>query len=88
MSDATIDRPAAPPAPPIGWRRRALDALDERLGLRGLQYPIPAHANTLAYSLGGLTLLTFVLMVACGTSSPGSPAATSSARSTTGARWP
>src|SRR5262245_9843046 len=66
MSDATIDRPAAPPAPPTGWRRRALDALDERLGLKGLQYPVPAHANTLAYSLGGLTLICFVLMVATG----------------------
>ena len=68
MSDATIDRGATRPAPPIGWRRRALDALDERLGLEGLRYPIPAHANTLAYSLGGLTLITFVLMVARGSS--------------------
>jgi ubiquinol-cytochrome c reductase cytochrome b subunit len=47
-------------------RQRALDALDERLGLKGLQYPIPEHANKLAYSLGGLTLITFVLMVATG----------------------
>jgi len=66
MSDATIDRPTPESAPPIGWRRRALDALDERLGLKGLQYPIPAHANTLAYSLGGLSLISFVLMVATG----------------------
>src|SRR6266542_2046793 len=66
MSDATIDRGATRPAPPIPWRRRALDALDERLGLKGLQYPIPAHANTLAYSLGGLALISFVLMVASG----------------------
>jgi ubiquinol-cytochrome c reductase cytochrome b subunit len=64
MSDTTVDRPVAqPPAP----RRQGLwDALDERLGLKGLQYPIPAHANTLAYSLGGLSLITFVLMVATG----------------------
>jgi hypothetical protein len=34
-------------------RRRFWDALDERLGLKGLQYPIPEHANKLAYSLGG-----------------------------------
>ncbi|HEU5311775.1 MAG TPA: cytochrome bc complex cytochrome b subunit, partial [Candidatus Eisenbacteria bacterium] len=40
--------------------------MDERLGLEGLQYPIPEHANKLAYSLGGLTLITFVLMVATG----------------------
>jgi quinol-cytochrome oxidoreductase complex cytochrome b subunit len=46
--------------------RRLLDALDERLGLSGLQYPIPEHANKLAYSLGGLTLITFMLLVATG----------------------
>lgn len=46
--------------------RRFLDALDERLGLKGLQYPVPEHANKLAYSLGGLSLITFVLMVATG----------------------
>ncbi|MGQ0669999.1 MAG: cytochrome b N-terminal domain-containing protein [Actinomycetota bacterium] len=43
-----------------------LNALDERLGLKGLQYPVPEHANKLAYSLGGLSLVTFVLMVATG----------------------
>ena len=64
MSDATLDRPAG--VPPVSGRRRLWDALDERLGLKGLQYPIPAHANTLAYSLGGLSLLSFVLMVATG----------------------
>lgn len=47
-------------------RWRFWDALDERLGLTGLQYPIPEHANTFAYSLGGLTLITFVLMVVTG----------------------
>ena len=47
-------------------RGRFLNALDERLGLKGLQYPVPEHANKLAYSLGGLSLVTFVLMVATG----------------------
>jgi quinol-cytochrome oxidoreductase complex cytochrome b subunit len=64
MSDATVDRPAA--VPPVSGRRRLWDALDERLGLKGLQYPIPEHANTLAYSLGGLSLISFVLLVATG----------------------
>jgi quinol-cytochrome oxidoreductase complex cytochrome b subunit len=64
MSDTTLDRPAG--VPPASGRRRLWDALDERLGLKGLQYPIPAHANTLAYSLGGLSLISFVLMVATG----------------------
>ena len=59
--------PATAPAErPTSRRRRALDAIDERLGLKALQYPIPEHANRLAYSLGGLTSITFVLMVATG----------------------
>ncbi len=65
MSDTTTERPVATP-PPASRRQRLWDALDERLGLKGLQYPVPAHANTLAYSLGGLSLITFVLMVASG----------------------
>jgi len=65
MSDTTVDRPLAEP-PPVSRRQRLVDALDERLGLKALQYPIPAHANTLAYSLGGLSLISFVLMVATG----------------------
>jgi len=65
MSDTTVDRPLAEP-PPVSRRQRLVDALDERLGLTALQYPIPAHANTLAYSLGGLSLISFVLMVATG----------------------
>ena len=47
-------------------RQRFLDGLDERLGLKGLQYGVPEHANKLAYSLGGLSLFTFVVMVVTG----------------------
>src|SRR6266511_5130913 len=47
------------------WRR-FLDGVDERLGLKGLQYGVPEHANKLAYSLGGLSLFTFIVMVATG----------------------
>jgi len=36
--------------------------LQERLGLDGLQYPVPAHANALPYTLGGVTLTGFVLL--------------------------
>ena len=46
--------------------RRFFDALDERLGLRGLTYPVPEHANKLAYSLGGLSLIAFLSLVASG----------------------
>jgi ubiquinol-cytochrome c reductase cytochrome b subunit len=47
-------------------RSRFFDALDERLGLRGLSYPVPEHANKLAYSLGGLSLAAFLALVASG----------------------
>ncbi|HEX6581067.1 MAG TPA: cytochrome b N-terminal domain-containing protein [Actinomycetota bacterium] len=49
-----------------GWGRRFFDALDERLGLRGLAYPVPEHANKLAYSLGGLSLIAFLLLLVTG----------------------
>ncbi len=40
--------------------------LDDRLGISGLRYPVPAHANSLAYTLGGITLVSFVLLVVTG----------------------
>lgn len=67
---------AIPPADPVeapgaripgraGWRR-AWTALDERLGLSAFAYPVPRHANALAYTLGGITLGAFLLLVATG----------------------
>lgn len=58
VEDATVGRPSR-------WRR-FLNGVDERLGLKGLQYGVPEHANKLAYSLGGLSLFTFVVMVVTG----------------------
>jgi quinol-cytochrome oxidoreductase complex cytochrome b subunit len=43
----------------VGW-------LDIRLGIGGLRYPVPQHANSLAYTLGGITLASFVLLVVTG----------------------
>ena len=40
------------------WR-----ALDERLGLSDLTYPVPRHANTVAYSLGGISLIGFIVLI-------------------------
>jgi quinol-cytochrome oxidoreductase complex cytochrome b subunit len=40
--------------------------LDERLGLAGLRYPVPRHANSLAFTLGGVTLVSFVALVITG----------------------
>lgn len=53
-----VERPALPTR--IGlW-------LDERFGLSALAYPVPRHANALAYTLGGVTLGSFVLLVVTG----------------------
>lgn len=43
------------------WR-----ALDERLALHSLAYPVPEYANTLPYILGGITLFGFVILFATG----------------------
>lgn len=45
---------------------RLWDWLDDRLGIGGLRYPVPEHANSLAYTLGGITLVSFVLLVITG----------------------
>ena len=57
MGPATVPQPS---------RSRAWGWLDERLGIGGLRYPVPAHANSLAYTLGGITLASFVLLVITG----------------------
>lgn len=40
--------------------------VDERFGLSGLRYGVPQHANSLAYTLGGITLASFVGLVVTG----------------------
>ena len=47
-------------------RRRAWEAIDERLGLSGLAYPVPAHANGIGYILGGITFFGFLILTATG----------------------
>lgn len=46
--------------------RHALDVIDDRLGVTALQYPVPEHANTLSWSLGGLTAATLLVLIATG----------------------
>jgi ubiquinol-cytochrome c reductase cytochrome b subunit len=41
-------------------------ALDERLGVSELTYRVPGHANTAPYSLGGITAVGFLILVASG----------------------
>jgi len=45
---------------------RVIHSLDERLGLTALQYPVPEHANNLAWSLGGLTAAALAVLIVTG----------------------
>lgn len=55
---ATSTQPA--PRPRLGeW-------LNERLGLKGIAYPVPEHANSLPYILGGITLAGFIILFITG----------------------
>lgn len=49
-----------------GRWRRVWEAIDERLGLSGLAYPVPAHANGLGYILGGITFFGFLILASTG----------------------
>lgn len=40
--------------------------VDERLGLESLSYPVPAHANSVLYTLGGITLFGILVLIATG----------------------
>lgn len=46
--------------------RRWLAAIDERLGISSLRYPVPRHANRLAWSLGGVTLGALLILILTG----------------------
>jgi quinol-cytochrome oxidoreductase complex cytochrome b subunit len=59
--------PSPSPAPEAAGRgRRFLDAVDDRLGVRAIQYPVPEHANNLGWSLGGVTAVTLVTLIVTG----------------------
>ncbi len=47
-------------------RPRLGEWLNERLGLKGLAYAVPEHANSLPYILGGITLTGFVILFITG----------------------
>ncbi len=49
-----------------GRWRRVWSALDERLGLSGLAYDVPSHANRIGYILGGITFFGFLILGATG----------------------
>ena len=43
-----------------------LDTIDDRLGIRALQYPVPEHANNLGWSLGALTASALAVLIVTG----------------------
>ncbi|NOZ50587.1 MAG: cytochrome bc complex cytochrome b subunit [Chloroflexi bacterium] len=59
LSDHTLPKPVPDKSP--FWQ-----ALDERLGLSGLAYPVPEYANSLPYVLGGITFFGFVVLIITG----------------------
>jgi len=66
MRKAILDRPKegepSQRRQATGWRAAA----DERLGLSALRYSVPRHANTVAWTLGGLTLAALLILVVTG----------------------
>jgi len=56
-AEGTIERPQRGPF----WQ-----TLNERLALSSLAYPVPDHANSLSYLLGGITLGGFIILILTG----------------------
>ena len=46
--------------------KRTWDYFDEHLGLSALRYPVPPHANTFWYTLGGMTFVGLIVLVLTG----------------------
>ncbi|MEW6638580.1 MAG: cytochrome b N-terminal domain-containing protein, partial [Actinomycetota bacterium] len=46
--------------------RKVWGWLDDRLGLSALRYGVPEHANTIWYTLGGITFMAIIVAVASG----------------------
>ena len=64
MTDAMQTAAISTGSPGLG--RRIWTWLDERAGLSAFSYPIPAHANRLAYTLGGISFVGFVVLALTG----------------------
>jgi len=62
---AVADRPQSPSRSRSRWGR-AVDAVDERMGISALRYDVPEHANNLGWSLGGLTMVSFLTLLVTG----------------------
>ncbi len=62
----TVREAPAAPAPQHRRTHKAVEAIDERLGIKALEYPVPEHANNLAWSLGGVTAVALVVLIVTG----------------------
>lgn len=49
-----------------GWVRKGWGWVDERLGINALAYPVPEHANRIAWTLGGVTAVAFAILIVTG----------------------
>ncbi len=65
-TDQQVPDSGAPQEPPRSRRRRALDVIDDRLGIKAVQYPVPEHANNLGWSLGGVTAVALAILIVTG----------------------
>ncbi len=52
--------------PRTGALSRFWAAIDDRLGLDAFRYKVPGYANTLPYTLGGITFFGFIILVTTG----------------------
>lgn len=56
----------APGHGPKSWPQSFGHWFDERLGLSDLTYPVPPYANTLLYTLGGITFFGILILIGTG----------------------
>jgi quinol-cytochrome oxidoreductase complex cytochrome b subunit len=65
--DKRADEAAAAVVPDSRTRvRKALDVIDDRMGISALSYQVPEHANRIAWTLGGITAISLVLLIVTG----------------------
>ncbi|MGG5254166.1 cytochrome b N-terminal domain-containing protein [Neobacillus sp. SM06] len=51
---------------PVQKKKRFVEAFLERFGIDALNYEVPSHANTLPFTLGGITAVSLVLTIISG----------------------
>lgn len=47
-------------------KKRFYEVLNDRFGFEALNYEVPSHANTILYTLGGITLVSVLITIASG----------------------